>query len=69
LIDEMMGRMELEMNTLSHTSEQPLPVLTITPERAFAILLKARQFDVKIPQTDPDSGSNPSDDHALEDYP
>lgn len=42
------------------------PVLTITPESAFAILLKAREFDVKVPRTDPDSGSNPSDDNSVD---
>jgi hypothetical protein len=43
-----------------------MPDLTITPDRAFAILLKARQFDVKVPQSDPDSGSNPSDDNSID---
>jgi Protein of unknown function (DUF3775) len=66
LIDEMMGWMELEMNTLYHSSEPLLPILTITPDSAFAILLKAREFDVKIPQTDPDSVSNPSDDNSVD---
>jgi Protein of unknown function (DUF3775) len=51
---------------LSHAREPHLPVLTITPESAFAILLKAREFDVKVPQTDPDSGSNPSDDNSVD---
>jgi hypothetical protein len=39
-----------------------MPTLTISPESAFAILLKAREFDVKEDETDPDSGSNPTDD-------
>ena len=43
-----------------------MPSLIITPDSAFAILLKARQFDVKVPQTDPDSGSNPSDDDSVD---
>jgi len=38
------------------------PDLTITPDEAFFILVKAREFDAKTPETDPDSGSNPSDD-------
>lgn len=45
-----------------------MPVLTITPDSAFGILLLARQFDVKVPQTDPDSGSNPSDDGGVDAY-
>ena len=50
----------------SQASEVRVPILTITPESAFAILLKAREFDVKVPQTDPDSGSNPSDDNSVD---
>jgi Protein of unknown function (DUF3775) len=64
LVDKMMK--EIEMKTVSHTEEPQLPILTIPPDRAFAILLKARQFDVKVPQTDPDSGSNPSDDNSVD---
>ncbi len=51
---------------MNHAREPRMPVLTITPESAFAILLKAREFDVKVPQTDPDSGSNPSDDNSVD---
>lgn len=48
------------------------PALTISPDTAFFILLKARAFDEKVEQSDPDSGSNASDDLAvdvLEDSP
>ena len=43
-----------------------MPSLIIPPDAAFAIALKARQFDAKVPQTDPDSGSNPSDDASVD---
>ena len=43
-----------------------MPTLTITPDRAFAILIKAREFDSKLTETDPDSGSNPSDDNSVD---
>lgn len=43
-----------------------MAALTITPDVAFSIVLKAREFDVKVPQTDPDSGSNPSDDGSVD---
>jgi hypothetical protein len=46
--------------------------LTLNPDKAFYILLKARQFDEKSELSDPDSGSNPSDDlevDVLEDSP
>jgi hypothetical protein len=36
--------------------------LAISPEKVFFIIVKAREFDVKEGDSDPDSGSNPSDD-------
>jgi hypothetical protein len=46
--------------------ERLMPTLTISPDSAFAILIKAREFDAKVAQTDPDSGSNPSDDDGVD---
>ncbi|MSP66725.1 MAG: DUF3775 domain-containing protein [Alphaproteobacteria bacterium] len=46
-------------------------MLTISPEKAFFILMKAREFDAKVEPDDPESGSNPSDDKGvaiLEDF-
>ena len=43
-----------------------IAMLTITPDSAFAILVKAREFDSKVTETDPDSGSNPSDDDSVD---
>jgi hypothetical protein len=45
--------------------------LTISREKAFYIIVKAREFDEKVAPSDPGSGSNPSDDDEvdiLEDY-
>ena len=45
--------------------------LAISGEKAFYIITKAREFDEKVAPSDPDSGSNPSDDRnvdILEDY-
>jgi hypothetical protein len=47
------------------------PNLAISPEKVCFFVLKAREFDVKDVVTDPDSGSNPSDDamiSVLEDH-
>lgn len=44
------------------TEPRTLPTLSISPEKAFFIVAKARQFDVKDGVTDPESGSNASDD-------
>ncbi len=43
-----------------------MPSLTLTPDSAFSIVLKARQFDAKVEETDPDSGSNPTDDSSVD---
>ena len=48
--------------------EEPL---TISPEQVCFIIVKAREFDAKDEVTDPDPGSNPSDDRdaaILEDH-
>jgi hypothetical protein len=43
-----------------------MPELTLNPDTAFAIVLKAREFDAKVDETDPSSGSNPSDDNSVD---
>lgn len=48
-----------------------LPALNISPEKVCYVILKAREFDAKDALTDPDEGSNPSDDKmvaVLEDH-
>jgi len=40
--------------------------LAISPETVCYIIVKAREFDVKVEPTDPDSGSNPSDDGEVD---
>jgi hypothetical protein len=48
------------------------PSLVISREKVCFFVVKAREFDVKDVVTDPDSGSNPSDDAmigVLEDHP
>ncbi|HZR72477.1 DUF3775 domain-containing protein [Bradyrhizobium sp.] len=42
-----------------------IPELAISAEKVAAIIAKARQFDVKDVVTDPDPGSNASDDGML----
>jgi Protein of unknown function (DUF3775) len=42
-----------------------VPALAISPEKVSYIITKAREFDVKDVVTDPDSGSNASDDAML----
>jgi hypothetical protein len=43
-----------------------MPQLIINPDAAFGILLEARHYDAQVEQTDPDSGSNPSDDGGVD---
>jgi hypothetical protein len=40
--------------------------LTISPEAAFYIIVKAREFDEQVAPTDPESGSNPTDDREVD---
>jgi len=40
--------------------------LTISPETVCYIIVKAREFDVKVDPTDPESGSNPADDQEVD---
>ena len=46
-------------------------LLTISPEKVCFVIIKAREFDAKDEVTEPDPGSNPSDDRdaaVLEDH-
>jgi hypothetical protein len=40
--------------------------LTLSLETAFYIIVKAREFDEQVAPSDPDSGSNPSDDREVD---
>jgi len=56
---------------ISAPDESELPELGINPDKVCHVIAKARQFDVKEAPSDPDSGSNPSDDgmtDVLEDF-
>ncbi|MBX6323764.1 MAG: DUF3775 domain-containing protein [Rhodospirillaceae bacterium] len=41
-------------------------MLTINPETVCYIIIKAREFDVKVDPDDPDSGSNAADDGSVD---
>jgi len=47
-----------------NTEEAPVS-LAISPEKVCFIIVKAREFDVKDAPTEPDPGSNPSDDAEI----
>ena len=52
-------------------STEPSAALTISPEKVFFVIVKAREFDTKDAVTEPDPSSNPSDDKdtaILEDH-
>jgi Protein of unknown function (DUF3775) len=46
-------------------SPSDLPALAISAEKVCYIALKAREFDAKDAVTEPDTGSNPSDDNMI----
>ena len=43
-----------------------MATLTIRPETVCYVIVKAREFGVKVEPDDPDSGSNPSDDREID---
>jgi hypothetical protein len=51
---------------MSDTRPDDLPELTLGPEAAFPIVMKAREFEAKVAQTDPGSASNPGDDNNVD---
>lgn len=54
--------MQAKSQGTEDTGNEDGPSLTISPEKVCFIILKAREFDAKDEVTDPDSGSNPTDD-------
>jgi hypothetical protein len=60
-----------EQDNRSSTDDMDVGPLTISPEKVCFMIVKAREFDVKDAVTEPDPGSNPSDDKdvsVLEDH-
>ena len=47
-------------------TDDPADALTLSPEKAFFIIVKAREFDEQVAPSDPDSGSNPADDGEVD---
>jgi hypothetical protein len=43
-----------------------MPEMTVSPEKVAFLIEKTRQFDVKEGATDPDSGSNATDDNMID---
>jgi len=57
---------------LASTPQDAEPELNIALDKVAFVIVKAREFDVKEGDSDPDSGSNPTDDgdsDVLEDKP
>jgi hypothetical protein len=52
--------------TRSIDLDAPRPELALGPDVAFPIVLKAREYEAKVPQTDPNSGSDPVDDKNVD---
>jgi hypothetical protein len=42
-----------------------VPPLSISPDKVCHLVVKVREFETKDEETDPDSGSNPSDDRVM----
>jgi hypothetical protein len=50
---------------IEESSPEELPALAISPEKVCFVIIKAREFDVKDVVTEPDTGSNPTDDKMI----
>ena len=50
---------------IEESPAEELPALAISPEKVCFVIIKAREFDVKDVVTEPDTGSNPSDDKMI----
>jgi hypothetical protein len=50
---------------VEESSPREEPGLAISPEKVCFIIIKAREFDAKDIVTEPDTGSNPSDDRMI----
>jgi Protein of unknown function (DUF3775) len=48
------------------SEERPMPTLAISAEDVGFLIVKAREFDVKEANSDPDSGSNATDDNMID---
>jgi hypothetical protein len=59
-----LARMRVEGTRESE--ERPMPTLAISPEDVGFLIVKAREFDVKEANSDPDSGSNATDDNMID---
>lgn len=63
--------MQERPNEEAKPDEEGGPALAISPEKVCFIIIKAKEFDAKDAVTEPDPGSNPSDDKdtaVLEDH-
>jgi len=54
------------MEPIERQDQETPDALTISAERAFFIIVKARELDEKVAPSDPKSGSNPSDDKEVD---
>jgi hypothetical protein len=60
-----MPRTEQVEDAQGAEAQAELPALTISPEKVCFVIVKAREFDAKDTVTDPDDGSNPTDDDMI----
>jgi uncharacterized protein DUF3775 len=58
--------MQEELKQTETSEDQDESPLTISAEKVCFIIIKAREFDAKDEVTEPDPGSNPSDDMDIE---
>ncbi len=63
MADDFESRMRSAVTKIQ--KPKAVPPLSISPEKVFFIIVKAREFDAKDVLTDPQDSSNPSDDAMI----
>jgi hypothetical protein len=58
--------MQKELKSTEPADDEDTSPLTISPEKVCFIIIKAKEFDAKDEVTEPNPGSNPSDDMDIE---
>src|SRR5262245_54501214 len=56
----------IRCGVIGATQEGAMPELAISVDKVAFVIAKAREFDVKEAASDPDSGSNPTDDDEID---
>jgi hypothetical protein len=64
-VPAMLPTKRIEEDSPTDPAAADAPALAVSPEKVCFVIVKAREFDAKDAVTDPDDGSNASDDNMI----